>query len=577
MNITGIKNSPLADLEIDAYQKNFSWKQEEKLLAGLPGDKGVNIAYETIDRHCMEGKGEAIALRWLGRNSVRKDLSYRSMMEMTNQMANVLIGLGIEKGDVVFSLLGRTPNLYITALGALKTGAVYCPLFSVFGPEPIYQRLSRGKGKILITTSEIFNRKLKFGIDRLPDLKFILIADSDIDLNKRVLSLPKRIKDALKSFTIPPTSLNDPALLHFTSGTTGMPKGAVHLHRSILTHAITGRLVLDLKPGDVYWCTADPGWVTGTSYGIITPLLHGVTIIADEEEFEADRWYRILEENHVQIWYTAPTAFRRLMRVTPHQNIKERFPKLRLILSVGEPLHPDAVIWGQKTFGVPVLDNWWQTETGGIMISNLKDMKVKPGSMGKPIPGIEAAVASTDQIFRLINEPNTTGMLVLKKGWPSMFSTYFGESLRYDKCFQGEWYITGDLVQRDKEGYYWFVGRSDDMIKTSGHLVGPFEVERVLMEHGQVSEAAVIGKPDPMIGELIKGFVVLKPGAVAGDVLKSEIMAFARLHLGAAIAPRQIEFIQGLPKTRSGKILRRLLKARDLGLPEGDLSTLENG
>jgi len=547
------------------------------LLSGLPGQQGVNIAYETVDKHCDEGKGDRIAIRWLGRNSVRKDLSYRSMMEMSNQMANVLKGLDIEKGDVVFSLLGRTPDLYITAIGTLKTGAIYCPLFSVFGPEPIFQRLSRGKGKILVTTSEIFNRKLKFGIDRLPELKYILITDSDNDLNKRVISLPKRMKDALKSYTIPPTSLNDPALLHFTSGTTGMPKGAVHLHKSILTHSVTGRLVLDLKPGDIYWCTADPGWVTGTSYGIITPLLHGVTIIADEEEFEADRWYRILEENHVQIWYTSPTAFRRLMRVTPHQSIKDRFPELRLILSVGEPLHPDAVIWGQKTFGVPVLDNWWQTETGGIMISNLKDMKVKPGSMGKPIPGIEAAVASTEQNFRLITEPNTTGMLVLKKGWPSMFSTYFGESLRYDKCFQGEWYMTGDLVQRDSEGYYWFVGRSDDMIKTSGHLVGPFEVERVLMEHGQVSEAAVIGKPDPMIGELIKGFVVLKPGAVAGDVLRSEIMAFARLHLGAAIAPRQIEFIQGLPKTRSGKILRRLLKARDLGLPEGDLSTLENG
>ena len=547
------------------------------MLSGLPGQQGVNIAYETVDKHCDEGKGDRIAIRWLGRNSVRKDLSYRSMMEMSNQMANVLKGLDIEKGDVVFSLLGRTPDLYITAIGTLKTGAIYCPLFSVFGPEPIFQRLSRGKGKILVTTSEIFNRKLKFGIDRLPELKYILITDSDNDLNKRVISLPKRMKDALKSYTIPPTSLNDPALLHFTSGTTGMPKGAVHLHKSILTHSVTGRLVLDLKPGDIYWCTADPGWVTGTSYGIITPLLHGVTIIADEEEFEADRWYRILEENHVQIWYTSPTAFRRLMRVTPHQSIKDRFPELRLILSVGEPLHPDAVIWGQKTFGVPVLDNWWQTETGGIMISNLKDMKVKPGSMGKPIPGIEAAVASTEQNFRLITEPNTTGMLVLKKGWPSMFSTYFGESLRYDKCFQGEWYMTGDLVQRDSEGYYWFVGRSDDMIKTSGHLVGPFEVERVLMEHGQVSEAAVIGKPDPMIGELIKGFVVLKPGAVAGDVLRSEIMAFARLHLGAAIAPRQIEFIQGLPKTRSGKILRRLLKARDLGLPEGDLSTLENG
>ena len=578
MNTPEIKTIPVARLiDYDSEKKAFSWKEEMDQLSGLPEGKGFNIAFECVDRHVLAGHGSNTALRWLGKKAIQKDISYRSLMEATNQIANILTELGIKKGDVVFSLLGRVPELYFTALGSMKAGSVFSPLFSVFGPEPIVQRIVRGNGKILVTNLETFNRKLKIGMDRLPDLRYILITDVEKDINPKVLSLPKRLSAATKTFSIPDTSLEDPALLHFTSGTTGMPKGALHLHRCMLTHSATGRMVLDLNAGDVYWCTADPGWVTGTSYGIIAPLLQGAVNIIDEEDFEASRWYRILEEQQVQVWYTVPTAFRRLMRLSPEKNLQDRLEHLRLILSVGEPLHPDAVVWGQKTFGVPVLDNWWQTETGGIMISNFRSMKVKPGSMGKPVPGVEAAVATVSPVFKLIEKTNTTGLLVLKKGWPSMFSTYWNEQSRYENCFHGDWYITGDLVQRDTDGYFWFIGRSDDMIKTSGHLVGPYEVERVLMEHAQVSEAAVIGKPDPMIGEMMKAFVVLKAGAVAGETLKHEILAFARLHLGPAIAPRQIEFIQGLPKTRSGKILRRLLKARDLGLPEGDLSTLENG
>ncbi|HEX5023690.1 MAG TPA: AMP-binding protein, partial [Agriterribacter sp.] len=345
---------------------------------------------------------------------------------------------------------------------------------------------------------------------------------------------------------------------------------------AVLMHYITGKYVLDFQERDVFWCTADPGWVTGTSYGIIAPLVNGVTNIVDEEDFDAVRWYSILEEQKVNVWYTAPTAIRRLMRMDIKPKEKYDLTHLRLICSVGEPLHAEAVLWGEKTFGMPILDNWWQTETGGIMIANYRSMKVKPGSMGRPLPGIEAAIAEvTDDNLKIIMEPGQQGHLVLKRGWPSMFRSYLHEEERYKKSFRDNWYLTGDLAKKDADGYYWFVGRADDIIKTSGHMVGPFEVESALMEHPAVAEAAVIGKPDAMIGELVKAFVVLKTGFTADEKMQMDIIGFGRKKLGAAVAPKEIAFIDGLPKTKSGKILRRLLKARELGLPEGDLSTLE--
>jgi acetyl-CoA synthetase len=305
-------------------------------------------------------------------------------------------------------------------------------------------------------------------------------------------------------------------------------------------------------------------------------LVNGVTNIVDEEEFDAARWYSILEEQKVNVWYTAPTAIRRLMRMDIIPKEKYDLEHLRLICSVGEPLHAEAVLWGEKNFGMPILDNWWQTETGGIMIANYPSMKVKPGGMGKPLPGVEAAIAEvTDTSFNIITESNKQGHLVLKKGWPSMFRNYLHEEERYKKCFRGDWYLTGDLAKKDEDGYYWFVGRADDIIKTSGHMVGPFEVESALMEHEAVAEAAVIGKPDPMIGELVKAFVVLKNNFSADENLKLDIMGYARKKLGPAVAPKEISFTDNLPKTKSGKILRRLLRARELGLPEGDISTLE--
>jgi acetyl-CoA synthetase len=382
---------------------------------------------------------------------------------------------------------------------------------------------------------------------------------------------------ASDAYQIKPTYPEDMALLHFTSGTTGTPKGALHVHGAVVVHHITGRLALDLQPDDVFWCTADPGWVTGTSYGIIAPLTNGVTSIVDEGDFDAERWYRILQEQRVTVWYTAPTAVRMLMKAGADLARGYDLSALRFLGSVGEPLNPEAVVWGQEALGRPFHDNWWQTETGGIMIANFAAMDIRPGSMGKPLPGIKAGIVRRDEDGGIteVTTPNVQGELALRPDWPSMFRAYWNETERYMKCFGNGWYLTGDLARRDEDDYFWFVGRADDVIKTAGHLVGPFEVESVLMEHAAVAEAGVIGKPDPVALEVVKAFVVLKPGYTPDEALRRDLHAFTRRRLGAAIAPKELDFVASVPKTRSGKIMRRLLKARELGLPEGDISTLE--
>jgi acetyl-CoA synthetase len=373
------------------------------------------------------------------------------------------------------------------------------------------------------------------------------------------------------------TDPQDAALLHFTSGTTGRPKGAMHVHEAVLMHYMTGKYALDFHSDDVFWCTADPGWVTGTSYGIVSPLVHGVTSIIDEGEFDAERWYRILETQKVTVWYTSPTAIRMLMRSGIEARRRFDLSRLRFIASVGEPLNAEAVVWGRDVLGLPIHDNWWQTETGGIMIANYASMDIRPGSMGRPLPGVEAAVIRrvADDKIEVLCEPGREGELAIRPGWPSMFRGYLNDDERYRKCFCEGWYLTGDLVRRDAEGYFWFLGRADDIIKTAGHMVGPFEVESVLMAHPAVSEAAVIGKPDPVVGSIVKAFVTLKPGIMPSSDLSLELLGFARSRLGSAVAPKEIEFQHALPHTRSAKIMRRLLRARELGLPEGDLSTLE--
>lgn len=561
-------------------RRKFSWQLARAELNGLPGNRGLNIAHEAVDRHAAGRLREKVALRWLGKEGEVQNITYGNLSQLTNRFANALDQLGIQSGDRVYALTGRIPELYVAALGTLKHRSVFCPLFSAFGPEPIRARLQIGQARVLITTEELYSRKIAPIRDSLPNLEHILIVgkESLIPTDAGVHDFRRLLNEASDTYTIPPTDSEDHALLHFTSGTTGTPKGAIHVHGAVIAHHITGKLALDLHDDDIFWCTADPGWVTGTSYGIIAPLTNGVTSIIDEADFDARRWYGILQHEKVTVWYTAPTAIRTLMRAGSETAREYDLSNLRFLASVGEPLNPEAVVWGRETFGLPFHDNWWQTETGGIMIANYASMDVRPGSMGKPLPGIEAAIVQTraDGSVVEITQPDVQGELALRPGWPSMFRGYWNEPERYQKCFVGGFYLTGDLARRDADGYYWFVGRKDDVIKTSGHLIGPFEVESVLMEHPAVAEAGVIGKPDPTALEIIKAFVVLKPGQTGDAALVRDLLGFGRKRLGAAVAPKEIAIVESLPKTRSGKILRRLLKARELGLPEGDISTLEN-
>lgn len=564
-------------LDYEEARAAFSWADIEDALLGLPNDAGLNIAYEAVDRHCDGQRANKVALRWIRKDGTEKDFTYLALKRLSNRFANVLNDLDIGTEDRVFMLAGRIPETYITALGTMKNTSVFCPLFSAFGPEPIQQRLQKGDGRLLVTTKRLYKRKVAGIRANLPKLEYVLIVDIDDDLDERTLSFNKLLNAASDRFTIPPTDPEQMAILHFTSGTTGMPKGAVHVHKAVMHHYMSAKYALDLHPDDVFWCTADPGWVTGVSYGMIAPLVHGLTAIVDEAEFDAARWCQILQDNKVSVWYTAPTAIRRLMRLGIEPRKAYDLSHLRLIHSVGEPLNPEAVLWGESTLGLPIHDNWWQTETGGIMIANYAAIDIRPGSMGLPLPGIEAAIVhrTDDGNVKVVTQPNVEGELALKPGWPSMFRTYLHDEERYNHAFVDGWYISGDLARRDADGYFWFVGRADDIIKTSGHMVGPFEVESALIEHPDVIEAGVIGKPDPVAGQIVKAFVSLREGVEPSEELRLTLLGFARKKLGVAVAPKEIEFQNNLPKTRSGKIMRRLLKARELGLPEGDTSTLE--
>jgi acetyl-CoA synthetase len=529
-------------LDFDAERARFSWDQARRELAGLPHSPAgtLNIAHEAVDRHLATPTSEHIALRWIGKRGERRFISYRELSRFTNRFANVLRELSVGKGERLFILCGRIPELYIAALGALKNGTVVSPLFSAFGPEPLKTRLAIGEGKVLVTTETLYKRKVAAIRDQLPALQHVLLVSDDGKATTvpGTLDLAQLMANVPAQFAVEATRSEDPALLHFTSGTTGTPKGALHVHGAAVTHWATGRYALDLHADDIYWCTADPGWVTGTSYGIIAPLMHGVTSIIDEAEFDAEHWYQLLQEQEVSVWYTAPTAIRMLMKAGPQAARRYRFPKLRFIASVGEPLNPEAVWWGKEVLGLPIHDNWWQTETGGIVIANTPALPIKPGSMGKPLPGMDAAIVSKrdDGAIEEITAPDTEGELALKPGWPSMFRGYLNQEERYRKCFAGGWYLTGDLARRDADGYYWFVGRADDVIKSAGHLIGPFEVESALMEHPAVAEAGVIGKPDALVGEVVKAFVSLKSGHAESEALRMELLGHARKRVFALAA-----------------------------------------
>jgi len=558
------------NFNLQNYEKqynNFDWKEVEKAFSWYDTGK-VNMAHECIDRHVDEGKGEKVALHYKD-DQRQESYTFSEMKSKSNKAANVLKDkANVEKGDRVFIFMPRTPELYFALFGILKIGAIVGPLFEAFMEKAVGDRLENSEAKVIVTTNSLLPR---IPVDKLPNLETIIVVDNDVD--GAYVDFNSEFEQASDQFETEWLDLDDGLILHYTSGSTGQPKGVLHAQKAMLVHYISGKYVLDFKDDDVYWCTADPGWVTGTSYGIFSPWLNGVTNCIAGGRFSPEAWYGMIEEFKVTIWYTAPTALRMLMSAGDDIVEKYDLSSLKSILSVGEPLNPEVIKWAKDVFGLRVLDTWWMTETGGHMIVNYPSMDVKLGSMGKPLPGIEASIVD-DQGNEL--PPNRMGNLAIKKGWPSMMISIWNNPEKYESYFIGDWYVSGDSAYKDEDGYFWFQGRVDDVIMTAGERVGPFEVESKLVEHEAVAEAGVIGKPDPVRGEIIKAFVALRPEFEESDELKEEIRKFVKEGLAAHAAPREIEFKEKLPKTRSGKIMRRVLKAWELDLPEGDLSTMED-
>jgi len=552
----------------EAYA-NFNWEEVEKQFSWYETGK-VNMAYEAIDRHVDAGKGDRVALRFSDA-SRNESYTFQDLKDLTNRFANVLRSRGIAKGDRVFIFMPRSPELYITLLGTLKVGAVVGPLFEAFMETAVKDRLEDSGATAIITTPALLPRVKR---DELPLLKTVFVVGENVDTDENTLSYHAEMKQVSSEAEIEWLNREDGMILHYTSGSTGRPKGVYHVHNAMIQHYHTGRVVLDLREGDVYWCTADPGWVTGTSYGIFAPWLHGVTNVVRGGRFGPGDWYETIANNQVTIWYSAPTAFRMLMGAGEDIVKQYDLSSLRHVLSVGEPLNPEVVRWGHRVYGHRIHDTWWMTETGGQLICNYPSMPIKPGSMGKPVPGIEAAIID-DNGKEL--PPNRMGNLAIRTPWPSMMRLIWNNAPKYEEYFRiPGWYISGDTAYMDEDGYFWFQGRIDDVINSSGERIGPFEVESKLVEHPAVAEAGVIGKPDPVRGEIIKAFISLREGYVATDELKAEISRFVKEGLSAHAAPREIEFKDKLPKTRSGKIMRRVLKAWELNLPTGDLSTIED-
>lgn len=561
------------DHRLASYEETAAthdWKETEKAFSWYETGK-VNMAYEAIDRHTETGRKNKVALYY--NDGVRKEAySFNEMKLLTNKAANVLKdATNLKKGDRLFIFMPRSPELYFSLLGALKMGVIVGPLFEAFMEGAVYDRLADSEASAIVTTPDLLSR---VRVEKLPHLKTIFLVGEDIEETEKVVDFNRRMASASNKFNIEWVDKEDGMVLHYTSGSTGAPKGVLHVHYAMVQQYQTTQWVLDLNDQDVYWCTADPGWVTGTAYGVFGPWLNGATSLILGGRFSPQAWYRAIQDYGVTVWYSAPTAFR--MLAGAGRGVLEQYDlsSLRHILSVGEPLNPEVIRWGADELGHRIHDTWWMTETGGHMICNYPSMDIKPGSMGKPIPGVYATIVDDDGQEV---PPFTMGNLAIKKGWPSMMRKIWNNPEKYDSYFlEGEWYVSGDSAYKDEDGYFWFQGRVDDVIMTAGERVGPFEVESKLLEHPDIVEAGVIGKPDPVRGEIIKAFIALREGVNPSEELEADIKEFVKRGLSAHAAPREIEFKDKLPKTRSGKIMRRVLKAWELDLPAGDLSTMED-
>ncbi|MGB9104900.1 MAG: acetate--CoA ligase [Terriglobales bacterium] len=552
----------------------FNWSLAERELGYQPGQP-LNIGWMCSDRICRLGQADKLALIWEDYLGNEKRFTFDRLRILSNSIAAFLVELGIQPGERVCLFLDRVPELYIGFLGIVKTGAVAQPLFSAFGDESLFVRLADARTSAIITQKKHVHKVRKIR-DELPELRHIIVVDAgDSPLQARETAFQMEQLPRVENFAVYPTTAESPSVLHYTSGTTGQPKGAQHVHYSIVSQYLTAKHVLDLRPDDMYWCNADPGWVTGTSYGIIGPWANGITQVVLDSGFNAERWYEFIEKRRVTVWYSAPTAIRLLMKEGNEIPRKHDLSSLRYLASVGEPLNAEAVIWSEEVFGKPFHDTFWQTETGCIVITNFPGMRIKPGSMGKPFPGITATVLNP-KTYEPVNQPGVAGLIALRPGWPSQFRSYWRNEAGFQTKFKNGWYVCGDRASVDADGYFWFMGRDDDVINTGGHLVGPFEIESALLEHPAVHESAAVAKPDPVNMEVVKAYVTLKRGYEPSADLELEIMNRIRKRLSPLAMPQEIEFVDSLPKTRSGKIVRRILRCKEFHEPVGDLSTVMN-
>lgn len=548
---------------------SFNWASIEREFDWSRGGP-FNVAAEAVDRHARD-RPDKVAIHSVRSNGEVQSLTFADVSRLSSKFADGLGRSGVKRGDRVFVYLDRRSELFISMIGIAKMGAVACPLFSALGPEAVKDRLLDGTPSAIVTSAYLYER-ISSVLKESPSAPLVVCVGDGCPAN--AIPYSQLIGSGSPDFVTVGMRPDEPYIIHYTSGSTGKPKGVVLPHRAMLQQLSGAKYVSDLHEGDMFWCTADPGWVTGTSMGIFGPWYLGITIISFEGRFDARSWYSMIDRFKVSVWFTAPTALRMLMKAGDEVVREFDLSSLRHVCSAGEPLNPHVVRWGMEVLKRRIHDNWWQTETGAPCISNFPCMTVRPGSMGKAVPGVVAAIV--DENGREL-PPGKEGFLALRPGWPSMMTGIWGNVTKYREYFYVPgWYASGDQAYQDEDGYIWFLGRADDVIKTSGERLGPFEVESALIEHPAVAESAVVGKPDELRGEIVKAFIVLRPGNLPSERLREDITNFVRVRLAYYAYPREIEFVDSLPKTRSGKIMRRVLKAKEGCHDTGDLSMLED-
>lgn len=532
--------------------------------------KNCNIGQICTTHQCDRGLSEKVAMRWIDGTGTQI-FSFADLDQQSNRFASILLKLGMSPGSIFFTFLPKMPEQFFAFLGALKAQMICGTLFSNFGEEALLDRLGDSAAQGIITKQSYLKKILRIK-DRLPALSYIILVDCDDDLSENIFSYTKLMAAASPVYQTPFTSPDTPSVLHYTSGSTGKPKGVLHRHGSIFSQRATTRKVLGLRDDDIFWCTADQGWVTGTSYGIIGPWSLGISQVHYGGGYNGQKWMDLLIRERITVWYSAPTALRMLMHEDEEIFAEIRGSSLRSIFSVGEPLNPEVIYWARRVLDRNIYDTWFQTETGAIMITNQPGLKINPGSMGKPVESIEVAIISDEGDFLPDNEQ---GNLCLKPGWPSMFVTYLNNEPVYRQKFRYDYYFTGDTAWRDKDGYYWFTGRSDDVINTAGHLVSPFEVESALLEMPEVIESGVIGAPDDLLFEKVVAYIHLRKDIIPTKELELKLRLHISNKLSSIATPQEVVFCDAIPKNKSGKIMRRVIRARYLGIDAGDTSTLE--